>query len=108
MPDEEAYKQKVNILDGLTEHRSDRAQILLKNLKNEDLVHIDPDKIPAFLRIDKDIKTKQEALALNHASYMQFNIDELRNEISSTLDSEIKVVSRDFDTHNQSVDQQLG
>ena len=44
-----------NILDGITEHRADRAQILLKNLPNEDLVHVDPRKIPAFLRIDKDI-----------------------------------------------------
>ena len=68
--DESEQKEKVNILDGLTEHRSDRAQILLKNLKNEDLVHIDSDKIPAFLRIDKDIKAKMAALAENHQNYM--------------------------------------
>jgi hypothetical protein len=30
----------------------------LKNLPNEDLVHIENEKIPAFLRIDADIGTK--------------------------------------------------
>lgn len=79
----------MNILDGLTEHRSDRAQILLKNLKNEDLVHIDPDKIPAFLRIDKDIQNKFEALSQNHTQYMDFNIEDLRKDITTTLDREI-------------------
>jgi len=38
-------------------------QILLKNLSNEDLIHIINDKIPAFLRIDRDIKQKRELLA---------------------------------------------
>jgi hypothetical protein len=48
--------QKItSILDGLTEDRAERAQILLRNLSNEDLVHILPEKIPAFLRIDKEI-----------------------------------------------------
>ena len=55
---EEEEKKYKNVLDGLTEHRSDRAQKLLRNLPNEDLVHIDPRKIPAFLRIDADIKKK--------------------------------------------------
>lgn len=52
---EEEEKKYKNVLDGLTEHRSDRAGKLLRNLPNEDLVHIDPRKIPAFLRIDGDI-----------------------------------------------------
>lgn len=33
-------KRDKNILDGLTEHRAERVGILLKNLANEDLVHI--------------------------------------------------------------------
>ena len=46
------------MLDGLTEHRADRVGILLQNLPQEDLVHIVNKKMPAFLRIDKDIKRK--------------------------------------------------
>jgi hypothetical protein len=33
-------KRDKNILDNLTDHRADRVQILLKNMANEDLVHI--------------------------------------------------------------------
>jgi len=54
-----AMKKQQTILDGLTVHRADRAHILLKNLPNEDLVHIVNEKIPAFLRIDKDVKLKR-------------------------------------------------
>ena len=49
-----------------------------------------------------------EALAQNHETYMEFNIEELRNEIGNTLDSEIRKVSREFNTHNENVDEQLG
>lgn len=52
-------KKVTSILDGLTEDRAERAQVLLKNLGNEDLVHILPEKIPAFLRIDKEIQNKK-------------------------------------------------
>ena len=37
---EYAVKKQQSILDGLTVHRAERAHILLKNLPNEDLVHI--------------------------------------------------------------------
>jgi hypothetical protein len=47
-------------MEGLTEHRSDRALILLNNLSKEDLVQIQYEKIPAFLRIDNDVKKRQE------------------------------------------------
>lgn len=50
------YKKQQTILDGLTDHRAERAHILLRNLPQEDLVHIDDRKVPAFLRIDKDVK----------------------------------------------------
>lgn len=40
----------------LPENRQERMGILLKNLPNEDLVHIDDSRIPAFLRIDKDVQ----------------------------------------------------
>jgi len=42
----------------LPEHRANRVTQLLKNLPNEDLVHIMKAKIPTFLRIDKDIQAK--------------------------------------------------
>lgn len=57
--DSPRYQKKVSILDGLTEHRADRVGILLSNLPQEDLVHIVEKKIPAFLRIDNDIKKKR-------------------------------------------------
>lgn len=47
--------KKRSILDDLPENRGERAQVLIKNLPSEDLVHIVPEKIPAFLRIDKDV-----------------------------------------------------
>ena len=59
-------QKKSSILDGLTEHRADRCHILLKNLPNEDLVHIEKEKIPAFLRIDGDVKTKTKTLKEFH------------------------------------------
>ena len=43
----------------LPENRAERCNQLLKNLPNEDLVHIMKAKIPTFLRIDKDVKDKQ-------------------------------------------------
>ena len=87
VPEEE--KKYKNILDNLTEHRADRAQKLLKNLPNEDLVHIDPRKIPAFLRIDNDIQKKQEALKKCHQDYMEFNIDDLSREVALHLKNQV-------------------
>jgi hypothetical protein len=55
-------QKKKSVLDDLPEHRGERAQVLLKNLPGEDLVHIVPEKIPAFLRVDKDVKNKRELL----------------------------------------------
>lgn len=102
--EEKKYK---NILDGLTEHRADRAQILMRNLPNEDLVHIDPRKIPAFLRIDLDIKKKQEALKKCHQDYMEFNIDDLSREVTSHLKAQVDQVSEDFKAHRSMVGAKL-
>jgi hypothetical protein len=35
---------------------------------------------------------------------MDFNIEDLRSEIGNNLDSEIKKVSREFNTHNKNVE----
>jgi len=58
----------------LPENRQERLAILLKNLPNEDLVHIDDSRIPAILRIDKDVKAAREKLHGFQAQYMEFNI----------------------------------
>ena len=42
--------------------RSEQVELLLENLKGEMLVHIPDQKIPAFLRIDKDVKEKRARL----------------------------------------------
>jgi hypothetical protein len=54
--------QEHNMLERLPENRAERCTQLLKNLPNEDLVHIMKAKIPTFLRIDKDVVAKQEYL----------------------------------------------
>ena len=78
--------QKItSILDGLTEDRAERAQILLKNLSNEDLVHILPEKIPAFLRIDKDIQNKKQLLFDFYQQYQNFNIEYLDKDVRNRL-----------------------
>jgi hypothetical protein len=87
------YKKQQTILDGLTEHRAERAHILLKNLPNEDLVHVDDKKVPAFLRIDKDVKARRAQLQEFHEAYQRFNIAELEKGVQSTLQQKISVES---------------
>lgn len=63
---EPTYQKQQSVLDGLTEHRADRCAVLLQNLPNEDLVHIINKKLPAFLRIDNDVKRKRAELSSFH------------------------------------------
>ena len=58
----------------LPENRQERMAYLLKNLPNEDLVYIDNSRIPAFLRIDKDVQVAREKLEGYQDQYMSFNI----------------------------------
>lgn len=83
--DQPGLKKTHSILDGLTEHRADRCHILLRNLPNEDLVHIENEKIPAFLRIDGDIQSKKKMLKEFHQNYMNFNIEGLDREVKHRL-----------------------
>ena len=69
------YQKQTSILDGLTEHRADRCAVLLNNLPNEDLVHIINKKLPAFLRIDNDVKRKRAELSSFHDQYMEYDIE---------------------------------
>lgn len=102
---EEAGEEKrfFNILDGLTEHRADRAQILLRNLYSEDLVHIDNEKIPAFLRIDKDIVKKREQLREFHNQYQVLDMTDMDREIKQHLNRQVQAVSKEFKMHKDNV-----
>lgn len=85
-PEEDlGVKKQRSVLDGLTEHRGDRVMILLKNLPNEDLVHINNAKIPAFLRIDKDIIREREKLQDFFKEYMEFDIEDLNRDVRANL-----------------------
>jgi cold shock CspA family protein len=77
----------------LPENRQERLTILLKNLPNEDLVHIDNKKFPAFLRIDKDVIAVREKVHEMHEDYMVFNISELDEAVKQSLRVKIEEVS---------------
>ena len=104
---QDAVQKKQSILDGLTQHRADRCHILLKNLPNEDLVHIEKDKIPAFLRIDADIMTKNKMLKEYHTNYMNFNIESLDRDVRNRLKQNIAQASEDYQLHKDQVNNLL-
>lgn len=80
---------------------------MLKNLPNEDLVHIEKEKIPAFLRIDADIQTKTKMLKDFHQSYMNFNIESLDREVRNRLKQSIAQASEDYQLHKDQVNNLL-
>lgn len=100
-------KKATSILDGLTEHRANRCHILLQNLPNEDLVHIESEKIPAFLRIDGDIQAKKKMLKEFHQNYMNFNIEGLDREVKNRLAQQIAIASEDYKMHKDQVESLL-
>lgn len=78
-------QKKRSVLDDLPEHRVERCHVLLKNLPSEDLVHIVPEKIPAFLRIDRDVKNKRELLYDFYRQYQEFDIEYLEKDVKKRL-----------------------
>ena len=104
---QEHPKRQTSILDGLTDHRADRCHILLRNLHNEDLVHIEKEKIPAFLRIDGDIQVKTKMLKEFHQNYMNFNIEGLDREVKKRLSQNIEIASEDYKMHKDQVNNLL-
>ena len=105
--DQPNLQKKTSILDGLTDHRAERCHILLRNLPNEDLVHIENEKIPAFLRIDGDIQAKKKMLKEFHGNYMNFNIEGLDREVKNRLAQQIAIASEDYKMHKDQVDSLL-
>lgn len=91
--EEPQQKKKIGLLP---ENRQERLAILLKNLPNEDLVHVNENKIPAFLRIDKDVKNNRAKLHELQTMYMDFNIADLDKEVKQSLANKITEVSKDF------------
>jgi hypothetical protein len=84
----------------LPENRVHRLAILLKNLPSEDLVHIQDRKVPAFLRIDKDVMNGRERLHELHDEYMSFDTAELHSEVKQNLVNRIQEASVEFDAHH--------
>ena len=78
-------QRKRSVLDDLPEHRVERCHILMKNLPSEDLVHIVPEKIPAFLRVDKNVKDKRELLQDFYKQYQNFDIEYLEKDVKKRL-----------------------
>jgi hypothetical protein len=101
LPTEVPLKRQKSILDKLTDHRADRASILLKNLPNEDLVHIVAAKIPAFLRIDGDVRRRREQLAAFYAQYQDFDVNHLDGEIKAKLQMAMREAGLDYDAHQE-------
>ena len=92
-----------HVLEKLPENRAERCGQLLKNLPNEDLVHIMKAKIPVFLRIDKDVIAKQEYLKSFYTKYQQFDIEDLKKSVQAKLQKSIDDASHDFIAHKESV-----
>lgn len=92
-------KREKNILDGLTDHRAERVAILMKNLANEDLVHIEQEKVPAFLRIDLDVQRKRELVHDLHDQYMNYDIDEMAKKTKRDLNTALIDAGAEFKTH---------
>lgn len=74
---------------------------MLQNLPNEDLVHISDAKIPAFLRIDKDVRNKREVLFDYYTQYQQFDINHLDEQVKNQMRQEIEAVSKDYKDHQE-------
>lgn len=67
------------------------------------MVHIEKDKVPAFLRIDGDIKMKTKTLKEFHHNYMNFNIEGLDRDVRYRLGKNIEEASEDYKMHNDQV-----
>ena len=71
----------------------------MKNLANEDLVHIEAEKIPAFLKIDQDCQRKKELLLEFHEQYMNYDIDEMAKHTKRDLQNRLIDAGAEFKTH---------
>lgn len=70
-------------------------------------MHIEKDKIPAFLRIDGDVKKKTQMLKEFHKNYMEFNIESLDRDVRNRLAQQIELASEDYKVHKEQVNNLL-
>lgn len=106
---EETYtiKKLASVLDGLPENRAERLVILLNNLPSEDLCHIVNDKIPAFLRIDKDVQAQRDKLTNFAKEFMDFDIEDLDTEVRQKLKELVLEASQEYFQHQEKAVQML-
>jgi hypothetical protein len=71
----------------------------MKNLANEDLTHIEDNKVPAFLRIDTDVIRKRELLSEFHDQYMNYDIEEMAKHTKVDLKNRLIEAGAEFKTH---------
>jgi len=71
----------------------------MKNLANEDLVHVEENKVPAFLRIDTDVIRKRELLTEFHDQYMNYDIEEMAKQTKVDLKNSLIEAGAEFKTH---------
>ena len=65
--------------------------------------------MPAFLRIDKDIKRKRDELATFHSQYMEYDIERnMDQEVRETMSKRVAEASQDFYDHQEKTQVLLG
>lgn len=75
---------------------------MLANLPQEDLVHIINKKLPAFLRIDKDIQRKRGDLREFHDQYMEYDIERnMDQEVRENMSKKVAEASQDYYDHQE-------
>lgn len=80
---------------------------LLKNLENEDLVTCAKDRIPSFLRYDKDVIQRTEALNQALEQYTKFDVPGLAHQINNTMKEDIQELSQHYNEHKDKINRQF-
>lgn len=71
------------------------------------MIHIKKERIPAFLRIDKDVCMHRERLTEFFQKYMDFDINELDIEVKQSLVDKIEAASQEFYQHRENANERL-
>lgn len=75
----------------------------MKAIPKYNLYHVGDEKIPAFLRVDYDVKCQRGILAELHDSYMGLDFKKIQNRIVSELHEELQDPSLEFFQKHQTV-----
>ena len=85
------------------EHYEDRTIRLLRAIPKYNLYHVDSEKIPAFLRVDYDVKCQRSILAELHDRYMGLDFTKIQHWIVSELHEELQDSSLELLQKHQTV-----